>query len=363
MNVCPFVLSCFRAFCILLSAFLPLASFAQTLPDEIFGEYLGDVRVTSTTLGIDQTMQDITVELENRNSENDYFITIPDLEMMGIEFPVELDKVIITPFAGGYKLSRTESISFVIEDVSIPAIPPYIPAGVYDITFEIILENSEIAENALSLNLKVMASLIYYIGPIGIPISIPFNIAFNGLHEVPPPPPPPVITTTNLPSGIENQAYNALLEATGETPITWSIIAGNLPTGITLDPITGSISGIPTEANTFNFTVQAENIGGAVSQLLSIVIEEEDTVGIKTPKFEAFKIYPNPTTSELRVESGELKVNSVEVFDIYGKKLSQLSTFNSQLSTQINVSQLPAGVYIIKIQSDKGVYKQQFIKK
>ena len=371
-----FALSCLCAFCFLLSAFLPVAGFAQAIPDEIFGEYLGDARVTNELLGIDQTMPNITVELENRNVANDYFITIPDMEMMGIEIPVELDHVIITPFAGGYKLSRTESISFTLEDIYIPAIPPYLPEGVYDIPVEISLGNSDIIEYTLNLNFKVVATITYYLGPIPIPIPLTFNMAFNGQREAPPPS-PPVIITNSLPSGIENQEYSALLEATGETPITWSIVAGTLPTGVTLDPITGSISGISTEANFFNFTVQAENIGGVSTQLLSIEIEEEqDTVGIYTPKIETFKVYPNPTTGVLNLINNEqLTINNVEILDVFGRLISDLRLSDMRYPTsnigkseigkseiQINISHLPAGSYFVKISTDSGVVIQKIMK-
>ena len=361
-------------FCFLLSAFQPFASFAQTIPDEIFGEYLGEAHVTNDLLGIDQTIPDITVELENRNVGNDYFITIPELEMMGIEIPVELDNVIITPYSDGYKLSRTESISFTLENIYIPAIPPYLPEGVYDIPVVISLGNSDIIEYTLNLNLKVVATITYYIGPIPIPIPLTFNIAFIGLHDVPPPPPPPVIITTNLPSGIENQEYGALLEATGETPITWSIISGDLPTGITLNQVTGSLSGIPTEPNIFTFTVQAANLGGTDSKPFTIIIEEEqDTVGIKTPIFEAFKIYPNPTTGVLnliqkQIPNYELGITNeqltIEIFDIYSR--CQVSCVTSPLvnasTVTLDISHLSAGLYFLKIGTANRVLVEKVIK-
>jgi hypothetical protein len=358
------------AFCLLLSAFLPLASFAQTIPNEIFAEYVGDATITDNLLGVNQVVPEITVSVENRNSEDDYFIKVMDLDLMGIGVPIEFDKVIIASYSGGYKLLRTEPIAFVLENVpipeiTIPGLPFTIPAGNYNFPIEISLGNTEIVEYALNMNVAVKVSIIYY---ISVPITT-FNIAFTGLREVPPPPPtPPTITTTNIPSGIEKQAYTALFEATGDAPITWSIISGALPTGITLDPTTGAISGIPTEPNTFTFTVQAENLGGTDSKPFTIIIEaEEDTVGINTPAFEAFKIFPNPTTSELRVEISDMRyeISDIEIFDLSGKKLVQVSSLKPQVSnlTSINITHLPAGVYIIKIQTDKGVYKQQFIKK
>jgi hypothetical protein len=92
----------------------------------------------------------------------------------------------------------------------------------------------------------------------------------------PPPPTPPDITTTTLPAGTVNQVYaQTIVEATGGTPpLTWSISAGILPDGLSLDGTTGLISGTPTAAGTSPFTVQVQDAGGlSDTQELSILID------------------------------------------------------------------------------------------
>ena len=55
------------------------------------------------------------------------------------------------------------------------------------------------------------------------------------------------ITTTALASGLVGAAYKTDLTATGGVkPYTWSVKAGTLPGGLTLDPATGSLAGKPT---------------------------------------------------------------------------------------------------------------------
>ena len=82
----------------------------------------------------------------------------------------------------------------------------------------------------------------------------------------------PIITTSSLPGGTVGTAYYQALSATGATPITWSIYNGNLPSGLSLNSSTGVISGTPTVANAYNFTVMAQNSGGYATKSLSIGI-------------------------------------------------------------------------------------------
>ena len=83
------------------------------------------------------------------------------------------------------------------------------------------------------------------------------------------------VQTTTLPAGEVEQAYDANLTAIGGTgSYSWSLVAGTLPAGLTLDAVTGAISGTPTAEGTGSFTVQVQD--GALStatQALSITVD------------------------------------------------------------------------------------------
>ena len=66
---------------------------------------------------------------------------------------------------------------------------------------------------------------------------------------------PLAITTASVPSGKVGSAYSTTLAASGgATPYRWTISTGSLPSGLTLDPGSGTISGVPSAAGSSTFT-------------------------------------------------------------------------------------------------------------
>lgn len=67
--------------------------------------------------------------------------------------------------------------------------------------------------------------------------------------------------------------YQIMSAVGGVLPYTWSVTAGNLPTGITLASTTGKFSGIPTASGTFTFTVTVrDSLGQSAAKNLNITI-------------------------------------------------------------------------------------------
>jgi outer membrane autotransporter protein len=76
-----------------------------------------------------------------------------------------------------------------------------------------------------------------------------FHLTVNG--------PTIAITPPTLPGGIVGHAYSQTLSASGGVaPYSYTVTSGALPSGITLSPA-GALSGTPTAANSFNFSVTA----------------------------------------------------------------------------------------------------------
>ena len=82
------------------------------------------------------------------------------------------------------------------------------------------------------------------------------------------------IDTTSLPGGTVGVAYSQGISASGGTPpYGWSVTAGSLPPGLSINAGTGAITGTPTTAGTYAFTVGATDAAsGSDTQPLSIVV-------------------------------------------------------------------------------------------
>jgi len=150
---------------------------------------------------------------------------------------------------------------------------------------------------------------------------------------------------TVTPEGITAVNYGA--------SITYTITpnAGYMIKTVTVD---GKSNAAAVASGTYTFTnVTAKHTIAATFALLNTIQAEGDALG-------EIVIYPNPTSGELKIENGELKIENIEIYNITGQKITfnfQLSTFNS-----IDISDLPTGIYFLRIQTENGTVVRKVIK-
>ncbi len=113
-----------------------------------------------------------------------------------------------------------------------------------------------------------------------------------------------------------------------------------------------------------------QNVGGsgpfAYYYIDDISVTACDTtwIGVNeaVKKEDDFKIYPNPATSTITIESNKYQDLSIKITDVLGREVIE-RTKNEVLSIKnIDVSQLPSGMYIIQLQSKNGVVNKKFVK-
>jgi subtilisin-like proprotein convertase family protein len=120
--------------------------------------------------------------------------------------------------------------------------------------------------------------------------------------------------------------------------------------------------GSATEADGFTFIVENPEGGWIPTQTFSIQIDEDATVGTFDQSLDqTLKIFPNPASDVLNVAFGQAVEGPVtlQLVNLQGQILIQ-QAFNSVSGTvDLNVSQLPKGIYLLSVQTEKGIVSRK----
>jgi hypothetical protein len=145
-----------------------------------------------------------------------------------------------------------------------------VPAGTFTVTgfFASMTATGSLANGRLQLAIDAPGCGLLFTGAI-----FPCTYTFDGLLG-------PSITTVSLPDGSVGSDYSAALEATGGVGnFQWSLSAGQLPPGLSL-AASGTITGVPTTAGNFSFTVKViSGIGDAERGFLIAVGQQAPITG------------------------------------------------------------------------------------
>ena len=98
---------------------------------------------------------------------------------------------------------------------------------------------------------------------------------------------------------------------------------------------------------------------GSITGFIPIEGVTVSGTGVADISLEKITIYPNPVKDELQIESGEVHIENVKIYDINGRNIA-----NYTLSTakSIDVSYLPSGTYFLKMQTASGELVKKVIK-
>lgn len=77
---------------------------------------------------------------------------------------------------------------------------------------------------------------------------------------------PLALSPESLPAMVKSETYSATIAASGgEGPYTYSVSAGSLPTGLSLNSSTGALTGTPTTGGAYSFTITATDVRSAAA--------------------------------------------------------------------------------------------------
>ena len=109
--------------------------------------------------------------------------------------------------------------------------------------------------------------------------------------------------------------------------------------------------GIMDDVDTCSDTPTGETVNSTGCSTAQLSVDDEKLDN-------SLKLYPNPVTNILTIESKNVAISKVEIYSILGEKIKEInSNFGS-----ITTDNLPNGIYIIRIYSEKGMVMKKTIK-
>ncbi len=84
-----------------------------------------------------------------------------------------------------------------------------------------------------------------------------------------------------------------------------------------------------------------------------------ETAGVEDESLVTLNMYPNPASDVLNI-SAQNTINTVEIYNVLGQKVISMQVENT--SAEINVSNLNAGIYLIKYEINNSTSTKKFVK-
>ena len=146
-----------------------------------------------------------------------------------------------------------------------------------------------------------------------------------------------------------------------------NLVAGNTydyhfttPSMTSLTPGTYLISFAYADQQGNGYMVEAENNQNDNTIMLTILPETEGVNELAAQ--DAVNVYPNPASQSLHIQlkSADLLVNNIQLFDQTGRQVYN-GKAASGTEIQVPVNQLANGVYLLKLQTNKGDVRQKVI--
>ena len=73
-----------------------------------------------------------------------------------------------------------------------------------------------------------------------------------------------------------------------------------------------------------------------------------------------FNLYPNPSNSRITIECAENQSTDLLIYNLFGEMV--MHSVLTKSTNEIDIGSLPKGIYILKINGDKGIMQQKLIK-
>lgn len=120
-----------------------------------------------------------------------------------------------------------------------------------------------------------------------------------------------------------------------------------------------SLSGYPDGEYTFRAWIRSTKDDGiycdSIQELSSFQakFKVRDNVGIEEAATDNISVYPNPAQDRVTVSTGSEPLRKVQLYNMLGQNVREYATGGTASECTLDVSALPKGMYLLKIQSGK----------
>jgi hypothetical protein len=114
-----------------------------------------------------------------------------------------------------------------------------------------------------------------------------------------------------------------------------------------------------TNLNETNYTFVSSK--GIFDNRFTLQFTRDGALGLNDSSLEMISLYPNPSKGVVNIVSPQTIVTSATVYDIRGRKVSQVN-FSDQTNYQVDLSSMEVGVYFIDIASENGTVQKRLVK-
>ncbi|MFC1733129.1 T9SS type A sorting domain-containing protein, partial [candidate division KSB1 bacterium] len=119
------------------------------------------------------------------------------------------------------------------------------------------------------------------------------------------------------------------------------------------------------DTTTSYFLKVIDSIGNISYDTILIEVVNCDTLGVDESEVGFCKVYPNPAKEFIYVSFSimiyELGIMSYELVDMYGKIVRKKVSFNRERKTSIELSDLPKGIYVLRIMGDNVMIRKKLV--
>jgi hypothetical protein len=186
------------------------------------------------------------------------------------------------------------------------------------------------------------------------------NVVYNGLNFV---------NAAGVVTREADESFEVVVftydEENGFTPVGDPIgeetgISGTEQLFLVDDAVTGTYAFTPEANGEYHFGIRSTSeAGGTVLFIFEISLD--GLAGLDGQLASNFKVYPNPSSNVVNVNSANALVNAVNFTDLNGR-IVKSAKFNGVADAQVNISDLASGVYMMNISSDKGTTVKKIVK-